>query len=129
MEPISLVLAALLAGAAAGGQETASTAVKDAYDGLKNALARRVAARSGDEKAGEQAVADMEQKARAAIEPMATELRKAGADQDRALLAEVQKVLDALPGAAQQVDVSGSQNVQVGPGNSMSGLFYFNSDR
>ena len=35
MEPISLILAALVAGATAATKDTAGAAVKDAYEGLK----------------------------------------------------------------------------------------------
>lgn len=43
MDPISLIEAALVAGAAASAQETANQAVKDAYIGLKNLLKRLTA--------------------------------------------------------------------------------------
>lgn len=40
MEPISMITAALAAGAAAAAKETAGEAVKDAYSGLKSVLRR-----------------------------------------------------------------------------------------
>ncbi|MCT9933803.1 hypothetical protein N5079_26670 [Planotetraspora sp. A-T 1434] len=42
MEPLSLVLAALAAGATAGLSDTASAAVKDAYEGLRGLIARKL---------------------------------------------------------------------------------------
>ena len=41
MEPISLILAALAAGAAAAAKDTAGTAVKDAYEGLKALIKKK----------------------------------------------------------------------------------------
>jgi len=38
MEPISLILAALLAGVAKGAGQAATNAVQDAYTGLRDAL-------------------------------------------------------------------------------------------
>ncbi|QLE41887.1 hypothetical protein FD723_16650 [Nostoc sp. C052] len=43
MEPISLIIAALGAGAIAATKETAGTAVKDAYQGLKALIKQRFA--------------------------------------------------------------------------------------
>ena len=41
MEPISLILAALVAGATAATKDTASAAVKDAYEGLKALIKKK----------------------------------------------------------------------------------------
>ncbi len=43
MEPISLILAALVAGAVAAAKDTAGTAIKDAYEGLKALIKKRFA--------------------------------------------------------------------------------------
>lgn len=43
MEPISLILAALGAGAIAAAKDTAGTAVKDAYEGLKTLIKKKFA--------------------------------------------------------------------------------------
>ena len=50
MDPITLIVAALAAGAAAGLGDTASQAIKDAYAGLKGLIKRRFAGmrRQGD---------------------------------------------------------------------------------
>jgi hypothetical protein len=129
MEPMSLILAALAAGAVAGSQETANSAVKDAYSGLKKVLARHMSARAGDEQACEQTLADLEQNARAAMEPLAAELRERGIGDDPELLAHVRSTLAAFPGVVQQIAISDSQAVQSGPGSSMSGTFNFNPNR
>ncbi|MEZ0075371.1 hypothetical protein [Planotetraspora sp. GP83] len=49
MEPLSLVLAALAAGATAGLSDTASAAVKDAYEGLRGLIARKLGDGDGDD--------------------------------------------------------------------------------
>jgi hypothetical protein len=41
MDPISLIIAALGAGALAGAKDTAGTAVKDAYQGLKTLIKKK----------------------------------------------------------------------------------------
>ncbi|MCZ8357362.1 MAG: hypothetical protein O9350_05700 [Microcystis sp. LE19-388.1G] len=41
MEPIALILTALVAGATAAAKDTAGTAVKDAYNGLKHLLKKK----------------------------------------------------------------------------------------
>jgi disulfide oxidoreductase YuzD len=43
MEPISVILAALAAGAVAAAKDTAGTAVKDAYEGLKALIKKKFA--------------------------------------------------------------------------------------
>ena len=45
IDPISLIVAALAAGAAAAAKDTASQAVKDAYNGLKALIHKRFAGR------------------------------------------------------------------------------------
>src|SRR5258708_9704356 len=42
MDPLSLILAAITAGATASAKDTASTAIKDTYQGLKALIQRKV---------------------------------------------------------------------------------------
>lgn len=49
MEPISMIMAALAAGAAAAAKDTAGTAVKEGYEGLKALLKRRFSGDAGSE--------------------------------------------------------------------------------
>ncbi len=60
MDPISLILTALVAGLAQGAGQAAATAVRDAYTGLRSALARRLSGRRAAQDALEQYVADPE---------------------------------------------------------------------
>ena len=43
MDPVSAVLAALAAGAMAAARETAGTAIRDAYEGLKSSIKNKLA--------------------------------------------------------------------------------------
>ena len=47
MDPITLIVTALAAGAALGVKDTTSSAVKDAYAGLKALVRKRLAGRPG----------------------------------------------------------------------------------
>ena len=110
IESVDLVVAALAAGAAAGVTDTASTAVKDAYQGLKS-LTRRALRRGG---VTEEPTAPEELKAA---------LTAADAGSDVELVAAARKVLElADPEAAAKyrVDVHGNQGVQIGDGNTMT---------
>ena len=49
MEPVSMIVAALAAGAAAAAKDTASTAVREGYEGLKALLKKRFAGDKGSE--------------------------------------------------------------------------------
>jgi hypothetical protein len=49
MDPITLIVSALAAGAAVGAQDTVSAMVKDAYAGLKALARKRLGGRPGAE--------------------------------------------------------------------------------
>jgi hypothetical protein len=104
MEPVTTaILAAIAAGATAGLTDTAKTAIGDAYAGLKSVLARKF---GGDSKVVE-AVEKLEDDPKSAgwRETVGKEAAKAGANQDRELIAAAEKVfamLKELPAGAQQ---------------------------
>jgi len=88
MDPISLIVAALVAGAAASAKDTASQAVKDAYTGLKISLSRLFAG-----KPNAQIVLDEHEKDPETYEkPLTKLLTEAHADQDLELLAAAEQV-------------------------------------
>ena len=118
MDPISLIVAALAAGAAAGVSDTASTAVKDAYTGLRELVRRRLAGRA----AAEVALAEHESAPEIWRAPLAAELDGAGAGTDEAMVAAAQRVMAIVDEAGTRsgkyvVDLRGAQGVQVGDGN------------
>lgn len=89
MDPITSILAALAAGAVAAAKETAGSAIKDAYEGLKSLLKRKLASKplasaAVDTHAAEPAPAE------AALRPA---LKETAADRDDELLAAAKKLL------------------------------------
>lgn len=98
MEPVTLVLTALAAGAVAGLKDTAGSAVQDAYAALKARVTRRVA----DQPLGEQLVEQYEGAADTWREPLKAALLAAGADRDpevMRLARDLLKATDAGPAA------------------------------
>src|SRR5205809_269534 len=118
MDPITLIVTALAAGAALGAQDTMSTMVKDGYAGLK-ALARK---RLGGGPAAELVLAGHEQAPETWQPPLIAELARTGADGDRDLIAAAQALLDLISEAEGRtgkytVDVRRAQGVQIGDHN------------
>ncbi len=109
MEPVSLILAALAAGAAAGATETASQAVQDAYSGLKGLLQKRLAGKPQ----AEMALAEYEKDADTWEKPLQKSLVETGLDRDEQVLQQAQQVMKLVqPQQASQ----GKYNVQIGEG-------------
>jgi len=120
MDPVSLILAGLVQGLG----QTAATAVRDAYAGLRGALARRLSGRRAAQDALEQYVADPE----AWRGNLEVHLRQAGADRDQAVLdaaAEVMRLADPDGARAGKytINLAGAQGVQVGDHSRQSNVF------
>jgi hypothetical protein len=119
MDPITLIVTALAAGATAGATSTAEQVVKDAYAGLKALILRRFGGK-GDVKA---AVEHLEGKPESTgrKDMLKEELAQAGAGQDDALLEAARKLL-ALAQPALSADhgsavATGRSVANVGDGN------------
>jgi len=108
MDPVSVVAAAVGAGAATGLKDAAATSIKDAYSALKRLLAERYA------------TIDVEPlERRPDSEPkrasLAEDLRDAGADSDDEILEAARRVLDEVsshdPAAARSIgiDIEGAK--------------------
>jgi hypothetical protein len=97
MDPVTLIVAALAAGAGAGVKDAAAEVVKDAYAGLKALVLRRVK----DTPAGEVAVLEHEKDPEVWSAPLAKTLADAGADHDEHLIQAAQRLLQLAdpPGA------------------------------
>jgi len=124
MDPITLIVIALAAGAALGAQETVSAMIKDAYSGLK-ALARK---RLGGGPGAELVLAKHEQAPETWQAPLMAELAETGADGDRDLILAAQALLDLISKAEGRtgkytVDVRGAQGVQIGDHNRQDNVF------
>ena len=123
IESAELVLTALAAGTAAGMSETATTAVKDAYQALK-ALTGKALRRSRPE--SDQATVDSQLADPAAHhDELVAALTEAGIEAHPELIDAAQRVLDLVdPQYAAKskysVTVTDSTGVQVGDRNSMT---------
>jgi hypothetical protein len=109
VDPVTLVVAALVAGAAAGLKNTASSAVKDVYNGLKGLVRRKLA----DRPDGELVLARHEQDPQVWNKPLVQELTAAGAGDDPALVMAAQalmQLVDAAGSAAGRYQVSASDH-------------------
>jgi len=123
MDPITLIVTALAAGAAVGVKDAASAVVKDAYAGLKALVKKRL----GEEPGTELVLARYEQAPETWQAPLMAELAGTGADGDRDLIAAAQALLDLIDetgGAGKYaVDVRGAMGVQVGDHNRQDNVF------
>jgi hypothetical protein len=89
MDPVTLIVAALVAGVSSGVGDVAASGVRDAYEGLKGLLVRRLAGDEHETATVEEHVADPETHE----ELLAEEIRATGADQDAEILAAAEDVL------------------------------------
>jgi hypothetical protein len=124
VDPVSVIVTALAAGAGSGLKDAASSAVTDAYQRLKALARRKVAARHD----GALVLDRHEQDPQTWDRPLAGELAAAGAGQDAALVAAAQDLLGLVDAAGTeagkyQVAVHGSQGVQVGDHNTQHNTF------
>jgi hypothetical protein len=124
MDPITLIVTALAAGAVSGVMDSASSAVKDAYASLKALVRKRLAGRPD----AELVLARHEQAPETWQAPLAAVLDDAGAGRDADVVAAAQALLrlvDAAGAAAGKytVDVRGAQGVQVGDRNRQDNVF------
>lgn len=122
MDPVTLVEMALTAGAAAGVKDTASSAVKDTYQGLKAKVKARFAGRPD----AELVLAEHEAAPERWKEPLTSELTTAGVDAE--LVTAAQALMQLIDAAGSQagkydVDTRGSQGVQVGDHNVQNNTF------
>ncbi len=115
MDPLSLIITALAAGASAAVKETAGKAVKDGYEGLKALIRRKFAGKPPAETALEEHEADPD----TWHKPLEKALRDVHADEDEDLLAMAKELLKTVDpeGASQgkySVTISGGQGIYVG---------------
>jgi hypothetical protein len=125
MDPITLIVTALAAGAALGVKDTASSAVKDAYAGLKALVRKRLAGRPD----AELVLARYEKAPEPWQAPLMTELGEAGADRDADLVAAAQALMNLMDRAGARagkytVSVRGAQGVQIGDHNRQDNVFH-----
>jgi hypothetical protein len=124
MDPVTLIVTALAAGAASALQDGASAAVKDAYLRLKALVKNRFA---GHPK-GELILAEQEAAPQVWQAPLAAELSAAGVEGDGDLVTAAQALMCLVDEAGSRsgkyvVTVRDSQGVQVGDRNTQTNTF------
>jgi hypothetical protein len=122
VDPITLIITALAAGASAGVidglKDNAKDAARAAYAKLRGLASKRVAARPD----GSLALDRYEAAPRTWEAVLASELTEAGAADDAGLVAAARALMDLLDQAGARagkynVTITGGQGVQVGDGN------------
>jgi hypothetical protein len=124
MDPVTLIVTALAAGAASALQDGASAAVKDAYARLKALVTRRFV----DRPKGQLVLAEHETAPQTWEAPLAAELSAAGAEGDPDLVAAAQALMSLVDGAGSRtgkyvVAIRDSQGVQVGDHDTQTNTF------
>lgn len=118
MDPVTLIITALTAGAAAGGQSVVTDAIKDAYAGLKVLIKRKFAGKPS----AEVALTEHENDPQTWQAPLKKALLQEHLDQDAEILQAAQALLDQIrtqPGGENYTQtIVGNYNAQVqGSGN------------
>ena len=124
MDPVTLIVTALAAGAASALQDGTSAAVKDAYTRLKAPATRRFAGRAK----AELVLAEHQTAPQTWEKPLVAELSAAGAESDADLVAAAQALMDLVDAAGSRagkyvVTVRDSQGVQVGDHGTQTNIF------
>ena len=124
MDPISLIVAAVVAGASTAAGETAGTAVTDAYSGLKELIRRRF----GGAQDAEAELEKAEQNPEGDHTQLMDRLQATGADRDEEVLAGAQALLEHVdPDGARagkyNVKISGGKGIVVGDRSAVTMTF------
>jgi hypothetical protein len=124
MDPVTLIVGALTAGALKGAGEAAGVAVKDAYQALK----QRISARFAEGSSGETVLAELESDPHIRQEVLAKSIRESGAADDNDIILAAQRLMTLLDvagsaGGKYVVDLRRAQGVQVGDHGYQSNIF------
>jgi predicted phosphoribosyltransferase len=120
MDPITMIVTALVAGAVAAGKDVAAQAVQDGYAGLKALIVRKF----GEKGNVASALAGVEKKPDSETwqAGLKEELETAGAAQDAVVMTQARALLDLLkehgptPGASYHAELRGSGAIAQGEG-------------
>jgi hypothetical protein len=124
MDPITLIVTALAAGAATGAKDAASSAVKDAYAGLR-VLARK---RLGGRPDGDLVLARHQEAPDTWRAPLMAELDQSGAGRDANLVAAAEALMRLIDQAGTRagkysVNAQGAKGLQIGDHNEQRNVF------
>ncbi len=111
MDPLTLILAALTAGAAAGGQAFVTDAIKDAYVGLKTLIQQKFAGKPS----AEVALTEHETDPETWTAPLKKALTQEHIDQDTAIRQAAQRLLDQI-----KAQPDGEKHIQNAIGNNIA---------
>lgn len=131
MDPITLIITALVAGASAAAKDTASQAIKDAYAGLKAIIQKRFAAKPETGVILQQHENDPDTWKK----PLTKSLEETGASQDPKIIETAQQLLQLVhPEQHAQgkfnVQLTGpAQGVQIGDGGTQHNVFGVRPDQ
>lgn len=130
MDPITLILTALAAGASAGAVDELTDGIKEnvktAYGKLRGLVSRRF--REAATANAEGTLADYEEDPESYEKGLSKKLAAAGADRDADILAAAQALLDLLDelgpkSSKYNVTITGSKGIQVGDHNTQTNTF------
>lgn len=120
MDPVTLIVAALVAGAASGAGDVVTSAIKDSYVAFKSLIKKKLSGNT----AAEVALEKHERSPEAWELALKEELSAAGLDKDEEILAAAGELLDVAKSAGIEVGVSqsahGTQIVQVANAHGVS---------
>jgi hypothetical protein len=125
MDPLTLIVTAVTAGAVAASKDVAAQAVKDGYAALKTLLVRKFGQEADVAGAIEGVEKKPDSEARQAV--LKEELETARAAQDADLVQQAQALLDLLKqhglelGPSYQAELRGSGAIAQGPGATAAG--------
>ena len=113
MDPLTIIVTAVVTGAALSLKDVAGTAVKDAYTGLKTLIIRKYGNQGDTADALEKVEAKPESEGRKLT--LKEELESTDAAQDQELLDAAQKLLEAAKSASSQqgkqgINITGEKN-------------------
>lgn len=106
MDPLTLILTALTAGATASFKDTANQTVKDAYNGLKVLIKSKFAGKPD----AEMALVQHEKKPDVWKAPLEEGLKETGVDRDQDIIAAAQQLMKLVQ---PQQAAMGKYNVQI----------------
>jgi hypothetical protein len=124
MDPITLIVTALRAGAASVTSDVASSALRDAYTTQRDLLSTRFAGRPD----GELVLSKYEGAPATWPAPLAAELARIGADRDADLVAAARAVMSLVDPAGAHagkytVELPNTHDIQIGDANGQDNLF------
>jgi hypothetical protein len=124
MDPVTLIVTALAAGAASALQDDAKSAVRAAYARLRDGLKRRFSGR----RVGEVALAEHEADPKMWEPQLRAELVATGAEHDTELLDAAQALMKLVDEAGSRagkynITIAGGQGIQIGDHNTQINRF------